>query len=487
MTTIVQSAMTAAVPVPDLSSVETQLAVQNLRSVINNNSAYIRAVDGIADEFADSTGVRDTAYSGDNILPIMTSNTAPAGVWSASSQLNSSFHAFNVSNNLQDYWQTSSGDVVNSWLKYDFGASNEKTVIKYVFKSSGDASCAKDWTFEGSNNDSTWVVLHTVTDQVQGSTNDLTTYTFSNTTSYRYYRLNFNLTVSSTAYLNCRGLTFHEAVAGVIVSTNTTYDATGDYFSNSGENVDQVPTMTSNSAPSGTASASSENTTAQQAWKVFNDTTGDVWYAAASGAGWIKYDFGSGVTKTPVAITIQASSDPNGAPASGTFQGSNDGSSWTTLKTLSGLSWSANEIKTFTFSNTTAYRYFILNITPASGGPNVQEIEILEPGLAVNMTLISENFTAETAPTESSAVFLHQPVDSVTLNTDILGYISRDAGTTWTQGTIVDAGSFDNTTNILTMNAVDISSQPSGTSMKYKLVTANAKEQRIHGAWLAWS
>ena len=408
MTTIVQSAMTAAVPVPDLSSVETQLAVQNLRSVINNNSAYIRAVDGIADEFADSTGVRDTAYSGDNILPIMTSNTAPAGVWSASSQLNSSFHAFNVSNNLQDYWQTSSGDVVNSWLKYDFGASNEKTVIKYVFKSSGDASCAKDWTFEGSNNDSTWVVLHTVTDQVQGSTNDLTTYTFSNTTSYRYYRLNFNLTVSSTAYLNCRGLTFHEAVAGVIVSTNTTYDTTGDYFSNS-------------------------------------------------------------------------------APASGTFQGSNDGSSWTTLKTLSGLSWSANEIKTFTFSNTTAYRYFILNITPASGGPNVQEIEILEPGLAVNMTLISENFTAETAPTESSAVFLHQPVDSVTLNTDILGYISRDAGTTWTQGTIVDAGSFDSTTNILTMNAVDISSQPSGTSMKYKLVTANAKEQRIHGAWLAWS
>ena len=57
MTTIVQSAMTAAVPVPDLSSVETQLAVQNLRSVINNNSAYIRAVDGIADEFADETGV----------------------------------------------------------------------------------------------------------------------------------------------------------------------------------------------------------------------------------------------------------------------------------------------------------------------------------------------------------------------------------------------------------------------------------------------
>ena len=407
--------------------------------------------------------------------------------------------------------------------------------------------------------------------------------------------------------------------------------------------------MTSNSAPSGTASASSENTAAQQAWKAFNNTTGDLWITGTAGAGWIKYDFGSGVTKTPVAITIQASTSPTGAPASGTFQGSNDGSSWTTLKTLSGLSWSSNEIKTFTFSNTTAYRYFILNITPASGGCSVQEIEILELGsglVSVNttynatsdyyttgeveviptmtsntapygtmsahavdsgsasgaadkslgtvwttpsgnqlgwiayeattpsvvtkykiinhtnaarglvawtfegyngsgwdvldtqtnqptdslntvryytfvnttayakhrinvsanggnaytqvaeiqfyfgggdMTLISDTFTAETAPTESSLVILHQPVDSVTINTDILGYISRDAGTTWTLGTLVDAGSFDSTTNILTMNAVDISGQPSGTSMKYKIVTVNTKDQRIHGAWLAWS
>ena len=407
--------------------------------------------------------------------------------------------------------------------------------------------------------------------------------------------------------------------------------------------------MTSNSAPSGTASASSENTTAQQAWKVFDDATGSSWYGATAGTGWIKYDFGSGVTKTPVAIKIQASPSPTGAPASGHIQGSNDGSTWTTIKTLSGLSWTANEIKTFTISSTTAYRYFFFYIVPASGGPSLGEIQILELGsglVSVNttydatsdyytteevevipkmtsntapygtmsahavdsglasyaadtnlgsvwttpsgnqlgwlayeattpsivtkykiinggnaarglvawtfegwtgsawvvldtqsgqptdtlqtvryytfvnttayakhrinvsanggnsftqvaeiqfyfgggdMTLVSDTFTAETAPSESSAVFLHQPIVAVTLNTDILGYISRDAGTTWTQGTLVDAGSFDSTTNILTMNAVDISGQPSGTSMKYKIVTANTKEQRLHGAWLAWS
>ena len=161
------------------------------------------------------------------------------------------------------------------------------------------------------------------------------------------------------------------------------------------------------------------------------------------------------------------------------------------LDTQAGIDdWTLNEVKTFNFANGVAYRYWRMTITANNGhisNVSVGELDMMEMGVSSNMTIISETFTAETAPTESSAVFLHQPIAAVTLNTDILGYISRDAGTTWTLGTLVDAGSFDSTTNILTMNAVDISGQPSGTSMKYKIVTANTKEQRFHGAWLAWS
>ena len=103
------------------------------------------------------------------------------------------------------------------------------------------------------------------------------------------------------------------------------------------------------------------------------------------------------------------------------------------------------------------------------------------------MTLVSDTFTAQTAPTEASLVLLHQPVDSVTLNTDILAYISRDNGTTYTLGTLASGGEYSTNINILTINGLDISAQPSGTSMRYKLVTANAKEQRLHGSWIQWS
>ena len=146
MTTIVQSAMTAVVPVPDLSSVETQLAVQNLRSVINNNSSYIRAVDGVADEFADATGVDATASlnetydaSGDyyhnrgtpsaELIPTMTSDTAPSGVASASSTINPAWHAFNDASGDSNKW---AGPVSGGWGQYDFGASNSNTRCKML-------------------------------------------------------------------------------------------------------------------------------------------------------------------------------------------------------------------------------------------------------------------------------------------------------------------------------------------------------------------
>ena len=491
MTTIVQAAMTAVVPVPDLSAVETQIAVQNLRSVINNNSSYIRAVDGIADEFGNQGGVSIDVDGTTDATDTHSTHISESGTVSAHSEssISPAWEALDdvigSDNNMwQPLVQNGSG-----WFQYAW--SSPKRLVTYKIQCRNHRNGSPNaWTMQGSNTGEfagEEVTLDTVSG-VDMVANTNYSYTCDvSTTKYAYHRM-----VITQCTVN-EGPQFQgiEYFVGAETgdSINITYDGTGDYYTTLGPDVDQVPTMTSNSAPSGTASASSENTTAQQAWKVFNDATGDAWYGATAGTGWIKYDFGSGVTKTPVAIKIQASPSPTGAPASGTIQGSNDGSTWTTIKTLSGLSWTANEIKTFTISSTTAYRYFFFYIVPASGGPSLGEIQILEAGYdaAVNMTLISETFTAETAPSESSAVFLHQPVDSVTLNTDILGYISRDAGTTWTQGTIVDAGSFDSTINILTMNAVDISGQPSGTSMKYKIVTANTKEQRLHGAWLAWS
>ena len=78
---------------------------------------------------------------------------------------------------------------------------------------------------------------------------------------------------------------------------------------------------------------------------------------------------------------------------------------------------------------------------------------------------------------------------TATLNTDIKGFISRDSGVTFTQGTLVDEGSYDTNKKIVAFHDLDISSQPSGTALCYKITTHNqsgSKDTRIHATSIGW-
>lgn len=107
-----------------------------------------------------------------------------------------------------------------------------------------------------------------------------------------------------------------------------------------------------------------------------------------------------------------------------------------------------------------------------------------------NMILLSAAQTASSAPASARMVILHDPVDSVTLNTDAVLSISRDNGTTFTDFELTkeaDYGTINGgTVEILTTEDLDISGQPSGTSIIYKLTTANNKDLRLHGAYVQW-
>jgi len=52
--------------------------------------------------------------------------------------------------------------------------------------------------------------------------------------------------------------------------------------------------------------------------------------------------------------------------------------------------------------------------------------------------------------------------------------------------TLAKDADYDSNIQILTTTDEDISGQSSGTSVGYKLVTANSKNQRIHGVYLQW-
>ena len=107
-----------------------------------------------------------------------------------------------------------------------------------------------------------------------------------------------------------------------------------------------------------------------------------------------------------------------------------------------------------------------------------------------SMNLVSNSTTAESTPTTGDLVMTYtNGAGTATVNTDLKAYVSRDNGTTWTQATLSSEGTTGGHT-ILTAHNVDISSQPSGTSMRYKIETLNqsaSKETRIQAVSLGWA
>jgi hypothetical protein len=107
---------------------------------------------------------------------------------------------------------------------------------------------------------------------------------------------------------------------------------------------------------------------------------------------------------------------------------------------------------------------------------------------------VSELTEAETTPTKGDLVMTYTNgiagVGGVTaINTDLKAYASRDDGSNWTQLTLAAQGS-TGAHFIVSAHNVDISSQPSDKTMRYKIETLNQsalKETRIQAVSLGWS
>ena len=101
-------------------------------------------------------------------------------------------------------------------------------------------------------------------------------------------------------------------------------------------------------------------------------------------------------------------------------------------------------------------------------------------------SIVSNAFTAASAPTSSRIVVFQENVGSITLNTDIIASISRDGGTTFTTATLSDSGYVVGSSGQrILVGTADVSGQPSGTSMRWKLAMAN-NQSKVHGVSLQW-
>lgn len=128
-------------------------------------------------------------------IPKMTGNIVPSGIVNAGSDTSNAWKGFDQdAPTPTTFWSGTGVGSGTAWLSYQFTSTK---IIKryYIYRKSENAKPIT-WTFEGSNNGSTWDILETVT------ANALTTPYLSgilpNTTAYLYYRINVTAVTSGT-------------------------------------------------------------------------------------------------------------------------------------------------------------------------------------------------------------------------------------------------------------------------------------------------
>lgn len=97
---------------------------------------------------------------------------------------------------------------------------------------------------------------------------------------------------------------------------------------------------------------------------------------------------------------------------------------------------------------------------------------------AQNMTLVMNDYEAESEPSESKALFIMEDTDTATINTDIKAYASNNDGSTYEQITLADEGDFETDQHII-VGAEEMTAVSDQTT-KLKITTHNNKQIKIH-------
>ncbi|MEV6377419.1 ThuA domain-containing protein [Micromonospora musae] len=123
------------------------------------------------------------------------------------------------------------------------------------------------------------------------------------------------------------------------------------------------------------AAASGENPPSETAAMAIDGSTSTKWLARTT-TGWLSAKLAAPVVVSRYALT-SANDFPGRDPKNWTLQGSQDGTSWTDLDTRSDETFPQRfQTKQYSFTNTTAYQHYRLNITANSGEPLIQLAEL---------------------------------------------------------------------------------------------------------------
>jgi predicted alpha-1,2-mannosidase len=184
-------------------------------------------------------------------------------------------------------------------------------------------------------------------------------------------------------YLTHADLTAGGTLAFVMGPNPSTWGSGANDIPSSITSGNAVPTPLVDKLTGGTITVSGENTPNEGKGALVDNTSLTKWLTFANTAT-VSYQFAGNATAAVTQYTLTSGDDvPARDPKSWTLQGSNDGTSWTTVDTRTNMDFSdRRQTRAFVFTNTTAYNRYRLNITANHGDADIQlaELELLAPG-----------------------------------------------------------------------------------------------------------
>ncbi|RZA08317.1 MAG: carbohydrate-binding protein [Moraxellaceae bacterium] len=156
----------------------------------------------------------------------------------------------------------------------------------------------------------------------------------------------------------------------------------------------------------GAISAQYPNTNGEGVDKLIDNDSGSKYLGVSGAGGWIQYQ-----TNTAYAVNQYTITSANDAeerdPLNWTFQGSNDGTSWSTLDTRSNENFpNRYEKRRFNIGNSTAYHFYRINIVQNSGILfQLAELELFTNDLAGNGSSSSSKSSSSSSSSSSAPAF----------------------------------------------------------------------------------
>jgi hypothetical protein len=313
-----------------------------------------------------------------NAYKVYNTTTGTAGVWMTE------FGTFNpnaVGGNT--FTDSDGGTHTGHWNKLELPYKLKPSY--FYFKNSGTftgSRNATNWVILGSNNDSEWDLLH------------------SSTTV-----LNATKSIPITA---TKGYTYLMFLCKSVNADTALYMDEIRYYGHRENDLVRLPDPTNvlkyphiamtGPAQRGYVASASGNTSEGEPWEAFlnnPDSDNGFWHGVGveydvnnnslaiqgtapstnvSGSpvhgAWIQLQFPHSIIPTRIDISPRTGQE-NRAPRSGVLAGSDNGTEWYTIYTISGaINYTAATYKTFTFTNTTSYKYLRLIVTQIGSGGN---------------------------------------------------------------------------------------------------------------------